>query len=642
MKQVFKRILNFIMFFGIGVSLLSVVTGIFTPKWTYSEKDYGEGSRYRSFYKLKENTLDYVVIGVSHSFFAVNPMQIYADTGYTGYDLGSPFQPQSVSYYWLKEAVKTQDIKCVFVDVSSIIKDVQNNEQILKNLILMKPSVNKLEAIRECSPKEETLYAALFPLYRFHERWEELDTEDYSGADDSEYYTKGATERFTIDNSSINNDLRAGELDCIVQNDSGDTEINTEYRDVSEEELEYFGKIIDFCDENGIVCIPIKCPTTRWNPVWSEKVSEYLAERDMTLLDLTDPEKVRIDWTKDTHDEGGHVNYFGSVKSSQYIAEYLKGLGILTDHRNQASYEGWDQDLAKYRDWEYGKIASRLNPKENMYRYFDMISQNKDKYLVLYSSMHDPRTVSDNCLDDLIGQSGFEDITEVEPQESMLAVIDGGNKSFLYSEYRKSSYTGNYTAQDGSVHSVEMISSSYSSGDESTIVFDGEDYSYNDKDGLNILVVDRKDGTVLSKAFVGTDSDGSLLFRQNTLSSEADGRLAEYQQGLSIEGQVILSSVSGDFVQELSTRSSNGGTLLLMNPEESAAMEATSGGNNDGDSVGFGIINDTAMQKWIPLKMDDGTWRVLSLYSGLFLSEENGELVQREYKDSSEQKFFVK
>ncbi len=79
-----------------------------------------------------------------------------------------------------------------------------------------------------------------------------------------------------------------------------------------------------------------------------------------------------------------------------------------------------------------------------------------------------------------------------------------------------------------------------------------------------------------------------------------------------------------------------------MNPEESSAMEATSGGNNDGDSVGFGIINDTAMQKWIPLKMDDGTWRVLSLYSGLFLSEENGELVQREYKDCSEQKFFVK
>ena len=620
---------------------MSVVTGIFTPKWTFSENDYGEGSRYRSFYKLKENTLDYVVIGVSHCFFAVNPMQIYADTGYTGYNLGSPFQPQSVSYYWLKEAVKTQDIKYVFIDVSSIIKDIQNNEQIMKSLILMKPSKNKLEAIRDCSPKKDTAYAILFPLYRFHERWEELNTEDYVGADDSEYYTKGATERFTINNGSINNDLRAGEVDRIVQDEEGDTVINTESREISEEELAYFEKIIDFCDENGITCVPIKCPTTRWNSVWSERITEYLSERNMTLLDLTDPEKVSIDWTKDTHDEGGHVNYYGSVKSSQYIANYLKGTGALTDHRNQESYESWDQELAKYKEWEYGKIASKLNPKENIYRYFDVLSANKDKYLVLYSAMHDPRTVSDDCLDDLVSQSGFKDFSNIEPQESMLAMVDGGETSLLYDEYRKSSYKGNFTADDGSVHTIEMLSSSYSSGDESTIVYDGEDYSYNDKDGLNILVVDKKDGTVLSKAFVGADSDGSLLFHQSTLSSEADGCLAEYQQGLSLEGQVILSSVSGDLVQKVSARASNGGTLIFLNSEESAAMEATSGGNTDGDSVGFGTINDTAMQKWIPLKMDDGTWRVLSLYSGLFLSEENGELVQREYKDSSEQKFDI-
>ncbi len=642
MKKSVRRILSFIAFTAIGAFILMGITGVLTPKWTYSDKDYGEGSRYRSFYKMKDNTIDYVVLGVSHAFFAVNPMQIYAETGYTGYNLSGPFQPQSCSYYWLKEAAKTQDIKCVFIDVSSIIKDVQNNEQILKSLILMKPSLNKLEAIKACSQESDTVYSALFPLYRFHERWEELGTEDYEGPDDSSYYIRGSVLRFTTNNGSIYNEPRAGEHDVITQTDLSDTEIVRDYKEVSEEELQYFGKIIDFCEENGIECVPVKYPTIKWNAEWSNKINEFLKSRDMKLIDLTTGEDVSIDWEKDTHDEGGHVNYLGAVKTSDYMAGYLRKMGIFTDHRGEENYEYWDKDLASYKDWEYSGVTSRLNPEENMYRYFNVLSENNERFLVLYSGLHDPCNVSDNCLEFLLKRSGLDRAIEVEPQESMLAIVDGGEAKLLYGEYRKSEYSGDYIASEGSSHEIGMISSSYSNGNESSIKFDGEEYSYDDKDGLNLLVVDREDGMVLSKAFVGVDSDGEFLFRQKTLSAEADERLSALQQAMACEGNMTMTSVSGNTSLDLQIISSSGGTVLLMNEEGNAALQPEKGSDSVGDTVEFGELNDTAMQKWITLKMKNGNFRIMSLYDGLFLTEENGQFVQKEFIEDDSQEFSLR
>ena len=45
---------------------------------------------------------------------------------------------------------------------------------------------------------------------------------------------------------------------------------------------------------------------------------------------------------------GDHLNHFGSVKVTSFLADYLRDRGGLTDHRTDPAYSGWDQALKDY------------------------------------------------------------------------------------------------------------------------------------------------------------------------------------------------------------------------------------------------------------------------------------------------------
>ncbi|MBR2185765.1 MAG: hypothetical protein IJ857_00340, partial [Lachnospiraceae bacterium] len=199
-------IIKGLLFFILFLVTLIPVSRIFTPKWTYNAdtEETGEGNRYRDFYSMDKDSLDYVVLGASHAFYSFNPMQVYSGTGYRGFVLAGGFQPQTCAYYWLREADRYQDLKYVFVDASSLVKDFHRNESNLKSLLAMRFSPLKLEAIKNCSPEKSVMYSALFPLYSFHDRWFELKKEDYLGSEEEAwYYLKGSALRFVIKSDNL-------------------------------------------------------------------------------------------------------------------------------------------------------------------------------------------------------------------------------------------------------------------------------------------------------------------------------------------------------------------------------------------------------------------------------------------------------
>lgn len=144
-----KNTVKVLVFLSILCIIFVLCEKVLTAKWIYEPRNEiidhaSETNRYESFYKLQDNTLDYIVLGVSHSYYSINPMLIYAQTGYAGYDLGSPVQPIEVSYQWLQEACKYQTPKYVFYDVGSLFYDDEDIDKwaIIKALTYMKPSVN--------------------------------------------------------------------------------------------------------------------------------------------------------------------------------------------------------------------------------------------------------------------------------------------------------------------------------------------------------------------------------------------------------------------------------------------------------------------------------------------------------------------
>ena len=183
-----------IIFITIFFILFLHIQNIFLPNWQYiPNSSEGETDRYMSFYEHEPDTLDYLVLGVSHSFYSINPTQIYSESGLKGYNLGSPSQPMSVSYYWLAEACKYQNPSYVFLDVGSLLytQDAYNANQITKALLYMLPSLNKLQAILNCRAEGQSVSELLVPLIQFHTRWNELNQSDWEKGTNL-YYLNGA------------------------------------------------------------------------------------------------------------------------------------------------------------------------------------------------------------------------------------------------------------------------------------------------------------------------------------------------------------------------------------------------------------------------------------------------------------------
>lgn len=71
-SKLLKKNIVFIVLFFLIYTLLS---SVFVPKWLYIPEiigEDGETEKYKTFYEIPYNTLDYLVLGTSHSFFSVN------------------------------------------------------------------------------------------------------------------------------------------------------------------------------------------------------------------------------------------------------------------------------------------------------------------------------------------------------------------------------------------------------------------------------------------------------------------------------------------------------------------------------------------------------------------------------------------
>ena len=58
--------------------------------------------------------------------------------------------------------------------------------------------------------------------------------------------------------------------------------------------------------------------------------------------------KLDIDWNKDTRDAGDHLNYYGAVKVTDFIGQYVKENYDMPDNRSNPEYVKWNESLERY------------------------------------------------------------------------------------------------------------------------------------------------------------------------------------------------------------------------------------------------------------------------------------------------------
>ena len=333
MAKKLKTVLSVLAVLLVFVLVLSLATALLQPKYM---TDLVEGSMLSQYYG-EAGGHDVIFIGDCEVYANFTPMELYREKGITSYVRGSSQQLIWQSYYVLKETFRYETPKAVVFNVNSMrysepISEAFNRLTIDK----MKWSEEKVDMIRASMMEEEDFLSYVFPILRYHSRFDELTKED-------------VTFLFTRQNTTWNGHLVNKNIKPL-----GELPVKRLLADYSFGKIcwEYLDKMRTLCEENGTQFILIKAPSVYpfWYDEYDTQIREYADKHGLAFYNLLDHvDAIGIDYTADTYDGGLHMNLTGATKLSRYFAGILAENHGLADHRNDpAVAETYDRLLSEY------------------------------------------------------------------------------------------------------------------------------------------------------------------------------------------------------------------------------------------------------------------------------------------------------
>ena len=187
----------------------------------------------------------------------------------------------------------------------------------------MRWSKDKVDAINASMLKGETFASYVFPIFRYHERWNKLTASDFE-----HIFSKEVT-------SHNGYYMRCDTLP--YENFPPKAPLFT--KTFGNNAMNYLDKIRMLCEEKGIKLILVRAPVENgWYPSWDKNMEKYAEQYGIKYINFKAASKeIGIDLTKDTYDAGIHLNIYGAEKLSIYFVKYLKENYDLTDYRNDPS-----------------------------------------------------------------------------------------------------------------------------------------------------------------------------------------------------------------------------------------------------------------------------------------------------------------
>ena len=348
-------------FFIVLLLVLGCWHNIFRFKSTFGIYDLTK------FYELEDNTVDILILGSSHSFDAFNTGVLWDEYGMSSFMLGGAEQPLWNTYYYLKEALKTQKPKLVVLEgyCTRFHYEYGYPEQYIFNNFGLKWSKDRIDSLKVSVKKEE--WPDYFLEYvQYHSRYTNLDKSDflpfqgdrpqYEDWKGYELNTKRDYKDSTLDSASITERMEL-------------TPYKTE---------EYYRKVLELAKENDVPIMVVIAPYADITETDQKKfntASDIASEYDVPFVNCNLIwQEIGMDYTVDTAD-GGHLNYLGSSKFSKYIGQYIADNYDIPDHRGDEKYISWQKSADYYREaiydqdlsnsWDTGQVLSMIRSNEN-------------------------------------------------------------------------------------------------------------------------------------------------------------------------------------------------------------------------------------------------------------------------------------
>lgn len=295
-----------------GALLVALLIIVFLGKLMMPKymDDVVEGALIAEYYKEEKNH-DVIFIGDCEVYENISPITLYEDYKIKSYIRGSAQQLIWQSYYLLEETLRYEKPKVVVFNILSMMYGKPQNEAYNRmTLDGMKWSKSKISAIKASMTEGEEFIEYLFPLFRYHDRWNHLNSSDFKylfkkdQISHNGYYMR-------VDVKPVSTVPRPRKL------------TNYQFSDIC---YEYLDKITTLCKENSVELILMKAPSIYpyWYPEWDAQIKEYAKENDLDYYNFLDlVEEIGIDYNTDTYDAGLHLNLSGATKLSHYLGKVL-------------------------------------------------------------------------------------------------------------------------------------------------------------------------------------------------------------------------------------------------------------------------------------------------------------------------------
>ena len=350
-----KRILIFIICF------LCFLWGFFAIQDLFKADDKNTFQGISGFYSEPKDSLDAVMIGAStvHAFW--QPALAWADHGIAVYSLSVDSMRVQSYLYMLTEAHRRQPHALYIVNLNSIKSTKITDVDIHRTTNLIPFSYNKLKMINNLA--NEAGYKWLeqlqfyFPIIRFHSDWPNLTTWEFSKSVDG------------LKHSYKNNTFLSK-----VEDQTEKFYISDEEAEIPPETRQIIENLLDYCDEHQMNVLFISVPqalgrNSQFFRILTS-VKKVIQERGYPYLDLQHAvDEMGIQPKTDFYN-GGHTNVHGSIKFTEYLAQYLVDHYGFRDKRGMPGWESWDKAAELY--------ANIINPyclpfeREHAVRNYDL------------------------------------------------------------------------------------------------------------------------------------------------------------------------------------------------------------------------------------------------------------------------------
>ena len=277
------------------------------------------------------NQYDDIILGTSHGMTDIDPAIMEEITGRSGHNMCVGGEYEIDAYYIAKLiAEKQKPSRIIYeIDPGYFVSEKEEGNNYLLFYHEFPFSKSKAEyfwnSIAKCNFR-----TILFPWYEyslsyelgkvketFSQKWNRDYDISHLKSATQEYHESGFIERYPVDTSK----LKMEDLKLFDKK-----QINTQ-------NLEYLGKLIDFCKENGIefvaVTTPVPIDTLRaysdnFNEAW-KYFGEYFDERGITYLNFnTQYFKAFTHELKAYTDYDGHMNGDAARAYSKVLAQVLE------------------------------------------------------------------------------------------------------------------------------------------------------------------------------------------------------------------------------------------------------------------------------------------------------------------------------